>query len=618
MYREQSHLCEKQSTQTSEQVESRGSFVWTRLVALNSSSESMDSYRERESGHTKSFSNDSNISVDSDFNSSLISSIVSSASTSPTNHRSTSASSQSSTTAQNSNNMSNSNGINASGAASTGATVSFASTPASSALPPTHPSTPIASTLSNPPIVNSIYTAKSPALTQSMSDSARIDPKPFPYQPSKDDRDRVAGEEEWAVIEATPADPRFENECVHVQVSSADAVYQLKPIHCGRNVVFMNAQDPAFYKRELRSPALTVWILCGLSISQSHALKRLFESGWRQNIQIKVMEINKFELVASKEGLENILYEGAPCELPDCILNRVGSNVSYFGLAVIRQLENMGCLILNTLRSIEISRDKLLTVQTLAVHGLPIPKTILAKFPVNLDTIAREFDYPIIIKKVSGSQGKGIMKVDSHSQLEDLVDMLDTNKPLLFQEFISASSGKDLRVFVIGGRVVGAMMRIASKGNFKANVHQGATVKPVKISPQVEWLVLETVKIVGLDIAGVDLLIDKNTYKICEVNSSPGFEGLEKATGENIAIKMFLYMKMRLGVWRRGKSSKSLSSITVPIHEDAVQDEEAAANGNGNNAPESSSSSQTDKQSEADKFRTIPRNRSIKRSTERM
>ena len=155
---------------------------------------------------------------------------------------------------------------------------------------------------------------------------------------------------------------------------------------------------------------------------------------------------------------------------------------------------------------------------------------------------------------MSGSQGKGIIKVDSHAQLEDLVDMLDTGKPLIFQEFIAASSGKDLRVFVIGGRVVGAMMRVAAKGNFKANVHQGGTVKPVKISPQVEWLVLETVKIVGLDIAGVDLLIDKNTYKICEVNSSPGFEGLEKALGENIAIKMFLYCKMRLGVWRRGGS----------------------------------------------------------------
>ena len=564
-------------------------------------------------------------------------------------------------------------------------------------------------------------------LTASMSDSARpIEPKPFPYQPSKQQKE---GEDEYVVIEASPSDPRFSHETVHVQVSKADAAYNLQPIHCGRQVVFLNAQNVDFYLRELKSPNLSVWILCGLTVGQSHALKRLFESGWRQNIQVAIMEINKFELVCSKDGLENILYEGKAVELPDCILNRVGASVSYFGLAVIRQLENMGCLLLNTLKSIEISRDKMLTVQHLAAHGLPIPKTILAKFPMNLQTLSREFEYPIIIKKVSGSQGKGIIKVDSHQQLEDLVDMLDTGKPLIFQEFISASSGRDLRVFVIGGRVVGAMMRIAAKGQFKANVHQGGSVKPVKISPQVEWLVLECVKIIGLDIAGVDLLIDKvgadphshtithapkrkhtditsyiqpvtkrtgtfslptslslhdkqsvhsslwvrphtavcrlkhgslmmlltalymsyvsvkNTYKICEVNSSPGFEGLEKALGENIAIKMFLYMKMRLGVWRRG--GKLNRGITVPVGEDdevpnsAMAPGGAAAGGgggggdreqregeekeereqqrvggvNGSAASGVNAVSVDGLKDERDRFRTMPRNRSMKRTS---
>ena len=325
-----------------------------------------------------------------------------------------------------------------------------------------------------------------------MSDSARpIEPKPFPYQPSKQQKE---GEDEYVVIEASPSDPRFSHETVHVQVSKADAAYNLQPIHCGRQVVFLNAQNVEFYKRELKSPSLNVWILCGLTVGQSHALKRLFESGWRQNIQVAIMEINKFELVCSKDGLENILYEGKAVELPDCIFNRVGASVSYFGLAVIRQLENMGCLLLNTLKSIEISRDKMLTVQHLAAHGLPIPKTILAKFNTDrasgistsmLDTIKREFDYPIIIKKVSGSQGKGIIKVDSHGQLEDLVDMLDTGKPLIFQEFISASSGRDLRVFVIGGRVVGAMMRIAQKGSL-THAHTRSHAHDARCTPSAE------------------------------------------------------------------------------------------------------------------------------------
>ena len=480
----------------------------------------------------------------------------------------------------------------------------------------------------NPPVTSTLVMKT--ALTGSMSDSARVDPpKPFPYQPSKQQKE---GEEEWVILEATPADPRFQHETVRVQVSKADAAYQLQPIHCGRQVVFLNAQNLDFYRRELKAPSLNIWILCGLSVGQSHGLKRLFESGWRQNIQVLIMEVNKFELVASKDGLENILYEGKAVELPDAIFNRVGASVSYFGLAVLRQLENMGCLILNSLRSIEISRDKMLTVQHLAAHGLPIPKTILAKFPMNLETIRREFEYPIIIKKVSGSQGKGIIKVDSHAQLEDLVDMLDTGKPLIFQEFIAASSGKDLRVFVIGGRVVGAMMRVAAKGNFKANVHQGGSVKPVKISPQVEWLVLETVRIVGLDIAGVDLLIDKNTYKICEVNSSPGFEGLEKALGENIAIKMFLYCKIRLGVWRRG--GKLGRGITVPVQEDdgeAREDNGAGAGGGqgggggggggeggsegGGGAGGEKETNAESKDSERDRFKTQPRNRSMKRTS---
>ena len=281
-----------------------------------------------------------------------------------------------------------------------------------------------------------------------------------PYQPSKQQKE---GEDEYVVIEASPSDPRFSHETVHVQVSKADAAYNLRPIHCGRQVVFLNAQKVEFYERELKQPSLSVWILCGLTVGQSHALKRLFESGWRQNIQVAIMEINKFELVCSKDGLENILYEGRAVELPglhiqpgrrECVVFRLGRDpaAGEHGLPAAQHAQ--------------VHRDQPRQDAHSAAPGgprLPIPKTILAKFPMNLETIRREFDYPIIIKKVSGSQGKGIIKVDSHQQLEDLVDMLDTGKPLIFQEFISASTGKDLRVFVIGGRVVGAMMRIAQK-----------------------------------------------------------------------------------------------------------------------------------------------------------
>jgi hypothetical protein len=206
-------------------------------------------------------------------------------------------------------------------------------------------------------------------------------------------------DEDLVTIKAAPSDERYANETVYVQVSRADAAYNLQPIHCGRSVVFLNAQDPRFYKRELPKPSLNVWVLSQLGVHESHALKRIYESGWRQNIQVKILQVDKFELVATKEGLENVLYEGTRVDLPDAIFVRVGANVGYFGLAVIRQLEQLGVLMFNTLRSIEISRDKMLQMQHLAAHGLPIPKTILAKFPIDLQLIQREFQYPIIIKR---------------------------------------------------------------------------------------------------------------------------------------------------------------------------------------------------------------------------
>jgi len=175
-----------------------------------------------------------------------------------------------------------------------------------------------------------------------------------------------------------------------------------------------------------------------------------------------------------------------------------------------------------------------------------------------------------LLKKASGSQGKGVLKVDNRTNLEDIEDLLDQNSPLIIQEFLAHTKGRDIRAFVIGGVVVGSMMRIATKG-FKSNIHRGGKAKPVKLDPQVTWLVLETVKLTGLDIAGVDLLIDKDNYKICEVNSAPGFEGLERAIGVDIAASMLEFIKLRLGVWRmRAPSTKSAKKIAISI---PIQDE---------------------------------------------
>ena len=353
-------------------------------------------------------------------------------------------------------------------------------------------------------------------------------------------------------------------------VPKAFTKFGLQPAHCGPNVVFLNATDDAFYVQKLQKPQARLWVLGNSASNSGYVKRRLFEGGFARNIQVEFVCTALFELFATKDGLDTVYYNGEPVDLPDLVLVRVGAKVDYFGLAVLRQLERMGVTVLNGSSSIEISRDKLQTMQYLAGHGLPIPKTLLARFPISIETLEKELEYPLILKKSSGSQGVGIMKVTSSAQLEELVDMLDTKDPLIFQEFIKASSGRDIRVFVVGGRVVASMMRIARSG-YKANVHQGGRVEPLKISASVEWLCLEVVRIIGLDCAGVDLLVDTDSVKICEVNSSPGFDGLEKATGIDITTNIMSYIKLRLGVWRVPKRFREVKKgVAVSASEGVV------------------------------------------------
>jgi RimK family alpha-L-glutamate ligase len=225
--------------------------------------------------------------------------------------------------------------------------------------------------------------------------------------------------------------------------------------------------------------------------------------------------------------------------------------VTYYSLAVIRHFERLGVFILNSSQSMENSKDKLATLQLLATNNIPIPKTILAKFPINIQVIEKEFEYPMIIKTITGSQGKGVFLLEDGDKLNDLATLMEISKDpkinLILQEFISFSRGKDIRVIVVGGRAIGAMLRTAIGKNFKANYSAGGSVQSFDLNPAIEWLAIESTRLIGLDIAGVDILFDeKNNYRICEINSYPGFEGFEKATKINVPEEIFNYIKIRL------------------------------------------------------------------------
>ncbi len=297
------------------------------------------------------------------------------------------------------------------------------------------------------------------------------------------------------------------------------------------------------------------WILYNknsqtFSLSDDHGVSRLLQAAEAKNIDLAVYHPNRFDLVVTRADRKSILIDGQATALPNFVIPRTGANTSYFALAVLRQLEHLGVLCCNNARAVETVKDKLHLHQILAQSDLPTPKTMLVKFPIQDESvIKREIGFPLVIKNITGTEGAGIYLCEREDKFLDLIELIYSNNPkanIIIQEFISQSYGKDLRVFLVGGRVVGCMQRQATVG-FKANYSRGGTVVPHKITPEIEWLATETARLVGLDVAGIDLLFDGDSYKICEANSSPGFKGLEQCVGPIIAESILDYLKLRAG-----------------------------------------------------------------------
>lgn len=294
------------------------------------------------------------------------------------------------------------------------------------------------------------------------------------------------------------------------------------------------------------------WILYSKSQSEitneDHAVIRMLAAAKAQNIDLRVVSPAEFELVVFKEERKSILWNGKPSDLPDFLIPRLGAHSTYFSLAIIRQLERNGVVVCNSAASIELVRDKLQMHQLLAFSNLPTPKTMLAKFPIDVAVVGKNIGFPVIVKNISGSQGRGIYLAETPDKFTDLMELIYSNNPkanIILQEFIDASYGRDIRLFVLGGRVIGGMTRISKEG-FKANFSRGGRVEPVNITPDMEWLATETARLVNMDIVGVDLLFDKDGYKICEANSSPGFKGLEQIVGENVAEQIMTYVRFKV------------------------------------------------------------------------
>ena len=295
---------------------------------------------------------------------------------------------------------------------------------------------------------------------------------------------------------------------------------------------------------------LSGWIIHKKELGENFEVERLVEEFEKQSVNIRVVNPQDVDIFVDRDDRKSIIVSGQQRKLPDFVMPRTGSGTTYFIKAIIRHMERLGVTMINGSESIDAVKDKLYSQQILGQSNLPVPKTMLVRHPINLALIERNLSYPIIVKTLSGSYGAGVFLVEDRKQFRQLMKMAELTKPsynIIVQEFIQDSYGKDLRVLVVNGKVVGCMMRQAVDGDFRANLTRGGEAIPYQIDENIEWLGGECARLLHLDIAGVDLLFNNGSYTICEVNSAPGFEGMEKYTNKNIAVEMVNYVVKKIG-----------------------------------------------------------------------
>ena len=292
------------------------------------------------------------------------------------------------------------------------------------------------------------------------------------------------------------------------------------------------------------------WIIHKQELGENFEVQRLVEEFEKQEVNIRVVNPQDVDIFVDRDDRKSIIVRGKPRQLPDFVLPRTGSGTTYFIKAIIRHMERLGVTMINGSDSIDAVKDKLYSQQILGQSNLPVPKTMLVKHPINLELVEKNLSYPMIVKTLSGSYGAGVFLVEDRKQFRQLMKMAELTKPsynIIVQEFIQDSFGKDLRVLVVNGKVVGCMMRKSTDGDFRANITRGGEAIPYQIDENIEWLGGECARLLNLDIAGVDLLFNNGSYTICEVNSAPGFEGMEKYTNKNIAVEIVNYVVKKIG-----------------------------------------------------------------------
>lgn len=279
-----------------------------------------------------------------------------------------------------------------------------------------------------------------------------------------------------------------------------------------------------------------------------YSTSRLKQAAEQRGHKVRLLDPLKFSINVER-GNPSLTYNEKPLKKLDAIVPRIGHSITFFGTAVVRQFEKMGVFSLNSALAINVARDKLRSIQTLSRHPeIGIPHTVFVRQRASvLPAIEKVGGAPVIIKLLEGTQGIGVILAETTKIAEAIIETLQTTKQnVLIQKFVSESKGRDIRAFVVGGKVVGAMRRTATGDEFRSNVHRGGSVEALRLDPIYERSAILAAQVHGLRVAGVDMLEGRDGPLVMEVNSSPGLEGIEKATGVDIAGEILEHIEQQL------------------------------------------------------------------------
>jgi ribosomal protein S6--L-glutamate ligase len=325
-------------------------------------------------------------------------------------------------------------------------------------------------------------------------------------------------------------------------------------LSCCLGKVTSSALTDYYGRKEHVKSGLKIGLLA--SNSELYSNQRIMEAGAERGHEMEFLDIKQCYM--KLDALEpEAHYRGVKVlnDL-DAAITRIRPSITFYGCALARQFESMGVLTLNSSSAIGQSRDKLYSLQLMVKSGIRIPTTGFANSPMETnDLIEMVGGAPLIVKLLEGTQGRGVVLAETRKAAESVINAFKALRAnLLVQEFVKEADGKDLRCFVIDGKVIASIQREAAPGEFRANLHQGGSASIVKITPEERVMAVKAAKILGLTFAGVDIIRSKNGPLLLEVNSSPGLEGIEGATGKDIAGMMIASIEKKLG-WKRKVSS---------------------------------------------------------------